>query len=485
VFVYNYVAVTIMFSKRTPRVNLAKHNADVAHDQASAAHKTADEAKKAAVLRKTADRAEKAAAAARVNLAKHNAQVAHDQATAAQKTADEAKKAAVVRKTADKAEKAAAAAQKPADNAKKAAAVPKPLNAGTANAMQKNHAVEGRANEAAEPKKKAKDVGKVQKQAAQQAQRALYSHAEASDTSPDAQYSGQGTLPANDSGAPKSQASADSGILSLGNTIRENISNIMAQQGPGGHPEIDTTESDEDENVLGCVFEETSQETSEVSEVSEEEEGEEGEEAEASSAVDGKIDTTGFPADWPLLSLYANSTVMPVLAPDLMQDMSEMPGGIAILLAGSILAKMEVSEGVSRIKQTMIRLLKKWIHVYHPVPAVDEASGSGTTVVDDPGKAERAAHLRKMLQTQQYDKTVHTLYALMHEEGIKALQETDRLCQFRRWDPPPGHSACTSMHMQKASMALLRKYVQTPAMSDNLRDILCGPQQAESQGPCV
>jgi len=330
-----------MSGKRTPRVNLAKHNAVVVHDQATAAHKTADEAKKASAMHKTADEAKKAAAV--------------------QKTADGAKKAAAVRKTPSKAANAATALH--------------------VNAMQtepdetrKNRAVEDMKNEAVKEKKKAKKLGKVQKNVEKQA---LDSHAEARGTSPDSQHSRQGTLLENDTGAPyytntgpNSQASPDSGILSLGKIIREDISNVLASQGGSGvmqdndteeHVEIDTTESDEDENVPGYVFEETSQETLEVAE---EEEGEV--EEEASSAINGKIDTTGFPPlDWPIIPLYDNCTITPLLAPGLMQDMSEMQGGIAILLAGSILAKMEVSEGVSRTQQTMIR---KKMDSYEPKP---------------------------------------------------------------------------------------------------------------------
>jgi len=101
--------------------------------------------------------------------------------------------------------------------------------------------------------------------------------------------------------------------------------------------------------------------------------------------------------------------------------------------------------------------------------------------VDDTGKAKRAAYLRKILKTEQQDKTMHTLYALMHTKGSKAFQNTNRECLLMSFNMP-AKTMYMSMHMDKASVVLLRSYIQDPAKSANLRELLCGPQQVGSQG---
>jgi len=542
------VVVVIMSGKGIPHAKSAQRGAELVHTvdeakkaekakKAAAVHKTADKEKKAAAVHKTAVEAKKAAAV-------HKTADEAKKAAAVHKTADEAKKAADVHKAADEAKKAADV-HKAADKAKEAAAVHKAIdkekNAPDAQkAVHKTKKVTS-TEQTSDGAKKAADVRKPHGNDTN-ASRVLYADAgqHVQDKSTEdltgshmktpeeinkkrvkktdntrKKIDRQDAEPADKTpGETKHiheglQASADTvqnklntEILSLGISIRDNITTVLASQGSSPVTEeehngelvaIGTNECVEDENIppeasVGLDVENEEVHMEDGSEVQDKDIPLD------TNAVDSEINVKINPTAFdffmcPTIPLYGSHVMSPQVG--LMQDMQEIEvgGGVALLLAGSLLTTMEVNGCVSRLQESMIRLLKKYIHIYKSPPvAVVGTDDEFHNPIHAAEKEESAAYLRKVMQPQQEDKIMHTIYTMMHMKGKTAARNADWDCH----DTPEGKlqevdakMACKTKQMHEARTKQLWNHVQTPVTSENLRKMLCGPQEVESQGPVV
>jgi len=199
-----------------------------------------------------------------------------------------------------------------------------------------------------------------------------------------------------------------------------------------------------------------------------------------------KIDSTAFD-----FLICPEIHLNPVLTQHtiLMRDMQEieMGGGIAIFLAGSILAKMQTNSCVSRLQESMVRMLKNFIYIYKRTEVVDNT----TEVVDNTNEnateqAARKNYTRQAMQTENEDKIMHLMYTMTQNRNKGFMPDVDWACRniprstFN--NKANAKMVCKNEHMDKARTRELFKHMQNPAISANLRELLCGPQRIQSHG---
>jgi len=192
-----------------------------------------------------------------------------------------------------------------------------------------------------------------------------------------------------------------------------------------------------------------------------------------------KIDSTAFD-----FLVCPEITLNPVLTQHtiLMRDMQEieMGGGIAIFLAGSILAKMQTNSCVSRLQESMVRMLKNFIYIYKRTEVVDN------TAENDVEQAARKNYTRQVMQTENEDKIMHLMCTMTQNRNKGFMRDVNWACRnipsSKSDDKTNAKMMCKNEHMDKARTRELFEHMQNPAISANLRELLCGPQPIQSHG---
>ena len=153
-----------------------------------------------------------------------------------------------------------------------------------------------------------------------------------------------------------------------------------------------------------------------------------------------------------------------------------MEAGVVIYLAGSILVKLENSGHVTRIQETVVRLLTKWVRTFNKEPVSPSEVPDAT-----PPDNEYETYYRKLETGVEERRNLQYLRMLMQVQSIKFQELAHERC-VRKPSTSESYERirirdCMEEDVIASAKKDLHSYLTNPTVSNSIKEIMCGTPQ--------
>ena len=171
-----------------------------------------------------------------------------------------------------------------------------------------------------------------------------------------------------------------------------------------------------------------------------------------------------FPINGTAIAHYANTTY-----PNM-----GMEAGVAVYLAGSILVKLENSGHITRIQETVVRLLTRWVRKFTKQPDRNDELRDANA-----DNQEYSAYYRDLETGVEEQNNMQYLRTLMEVNYIKFQTAAHERCARKTSSTNRAYQQthfrdCLEEEVLASAKQQLRSYLTSPTVSSSIRQIMCG-----------